>query len=269
MVELAGLSPRTRELMDIRIEQLARSIEVFRPQGKGPFPTVIQLHGCGGRKPAQADWARAAVNAGWAAITVDSYAHRGVSRMEAYATICTGVRFWGRERAGDLYAAMEWVRRQSWANGGRMVVAGWSHGGWTVLDALSLAAGEEARSATGVAGLPDEPLAGLVGAFVVYPYVGPGCLAARRGLRAAVNVAAIVGGRDHVVGGGYSRGALERMATAGPPVEVMWLAEATHAFDEPDARDLRVTYDPALTARAMEQYATWLSGVAAPQPARH
>lgn len=252
-----------REVFESRIAALAPAIELFLPEGRGPFPTVVQLHGCGGRKRTQADWARAAVEAGWAAATVDSYAHRGVGSLEAYATICTGMRFWGRERAGDLFAALEWVRRQEWADARRLAAAGWSHGGWTVIDAMALRAGPEAEAATQLVGLPGAPLAGLVGAFLVYPYVGPGCLAARRGLSVRAPIAAIVGGRDVVVGGHYSRAVLQRLAAPDHPVEVIWYETATHAFDEPGARDMRVRFDADLFADARARYGRWLGSLAA------
>jgi dienelactone hydrolase len=259
-----GAFPRTveRTVAD-HAAALAPHFEVFLPDGAGPFPVVVQLHGCGGRREPQRRWAEAAVSAGWAAVTVDSYAHRGVSRLQAYALVCTGMRFRGRERAGDLYAALDWVRRQPWADSRRLAAAGWSHGGWTALDAMALAPGAEMRRATRLVDLPDEPLAGLVGAFLVYPYVGPGCLAVRSGLRCPAAVMALVGGADVVVGGGFSRRRLERLRTDGPPPAVEWLAAATHAFDEPEARDMRVRHDPELTRAAMELYRGFLTSISA------
>ena len=40
------------------------------------------------------------------------------------------------------------------------------------------------------------------------------------------------------------------------------LEGATHAFDEPKAKDMRVRYDPALTERAHGMYADFLNGLA-------
>jgi dienelactone hydrolase len=244
-----GSTAMAHETLEDRIAEMMPHADIVKPEGAGPFPVVVQMHGCGGKKPFQATWAQEVRKAGWAAIVLDSYAHRGIGRMEAYATVCTGSRLWGRERAGDLYAALAWARRQPWADGARMVVAGWSHGGWTVLDALALAPGAEMAAATKLDGLSDEPLAGVVGAFLVYPYCGYGCVAARRGLQFDAAPLALVGSNDSVVGTVALRKKLETLP-APTPVRVEWLEGATHAFDEPEAKDLRVRYSPELTARA-------------------
>lgn len=238
------------ETLQQRISDIAGSVDVVRPEGDGPFPVVIQLHGCGGRKGLQDRWAEVVKEAGWAAVVVDSYAHRRISNAEAYALVCTGMKLRGAERAGDLYAAMEWVRRQDWADAQQIVVAGWSHGGWTALDAMAMTPGAEAERLTGLSGLADEPLAGLVGAFLVYPFARPPSVARMRGLRVDASPLAIVGGQDVIVGGRGLASVLQRMRTPGEPIEIVFFDKATHAFDEAEAKDFRVRYDAGLTRRA-------------------
>lgn len=250
------------ETIDQRIEALAPSVELFLPEGDGPHPVVIQFHGCGGKKNLQGRWAAVAQASGWAVVVVDSYAHRRISRLEAYATVCTGLQLWGRERAGDLYAMLAWVRRQAWADPARVALAGWSHGAWTVLDAMALQPGRDAERETRLAGIPDEPLAGLRGAFILYPWQGIGALAPQRGLRIDVPVQAIVGTADSVVGGRNVARVLTGMKTPGQAIKVELFEGATHAFDEIEAQDWRVKYDPDLTARAHGMYAAFLKGLA-------
>jgi dienelactone hydrolase len=235
-----------RETMDQRIEALLPGMDVVKPKGHGPFPVFIQFHGCGGKKALQADWAAVAKEAGWAAIVVDSYRHRRISTLEAYTTVCTGLQLWGQERAGDLYAAMEWARRQPWADKNRIVVAGWSHGGWTALDAMSLKPGDEAAHA-----------------FLVYPFAGPGSIAPGRGLRVDVSPLAIVGLSDVIVGGRGLAATLRRTKTPATPIEIIELEGATHAFDEKEARDMRVRYAPDLVARAHGLLRDYLAAVIA------
>lgn len=246
------------ETLDQRIEALAPSVELFLPEGKGPHPVVIQFHGCGGKKNLQGRWAAVAQAAGWAVVVVDSYAHRRISRLEAYATVCTGLQLWGRERAGDLYAMLAWVRRQAWADADRIALAGWSHGAWTVLDAMALQPGRDAEKETRLTGIPDEPLTGLRGAFILYPWQGIGALAPQRGLRIDVPIQAIVGTADSVVGGKNVARVLTGMKTPGQSIKVELFEGATHAFDEIEAQDWRVKYDPELTARAHGMYAEFL-----------
>jgi dienelactone hydrolase len=237
---------------DQRIAELEPGLTILKPAGAGPFPVTLQFHGCGGVKPLQRRYGEAALNAGWAAVIVDSYAHRRIAPLAAYSLVCTGLKLWGRERAGDLYAALAWARAQPWADGGRLALAGWSHGGWTVLDAIAMDHAQAARATH--LDLPAAPLAGVRGAFLVYPYCGLGSVPMRRMLDHGVRMTAIVGGRDSVVGAAAPLKALARMKAHGAALETHVFETATHAFDEVEARDLRVRYDPALTARAAGLY---------------
>lgn len=270
LVALAGmlmaLAPQSfaKETVQQRIDALLVGSELYMPEGEGPFPVVLQFHGCGGMKNLQTRWAETARAAGWAVLVVDSYGHRGIDRFQAYATVCTGLQLWGRERAGDLYAMLEWTRAQGWADASRIAAAGWSHGGWTVLDAMALQPGAEAEKVTRLSGLRDEPLDGLVGAFILYPWQGFGALAPSRGLRIDVPVQAIVGTGDNVVGGRYVARTLAAMKTPGAPISVELFDGATYAFDEIEAQDWRVKYSPELTAKAHGMYAEFLRGLAIP-----
>ncbi|MET0181329.1 MAG: dienelactone hydrolase family protein [Caulobacterales bacterium] len=235
--------------MSERIHALEPHFALAKPEGASrTLKAVILLHGCGGRKPIMDNYAKAVTDAGAAALIVDSYAHRGIGRHVAYATVCTGARLQGRERAGDLYAAFAWLRAQPWC--GPVIAAGWSHGSWTIMDALTMESRREGERATGIHDLPDEPLKDLAGAFLVYPYVGPGSLARRKRWRLTPETIAIVGGRDLIVGAKAPMQTLNDLRASGAPIETHLFETATHAFDEGDAKDLRVRYDPALTARA-------------------
>jgi len=236
------------ETLQQRIAQLEPHFAVARPEGEGPFPVLIMLHGCGGPRPFLDDISDVAVKAGAAVINVNSFAHRRISRVAAFATVCTGARLQGRERAGDLYAALAWARAQSWADRERVAAIGWSHGSWTIMDALALRPGAEMARATGLSDLPDEPLAGLAGALLVYPYTGVGTLCGRRDWRFAPrrNIA-IIAERDYIVGA--TRGALERQRARGAAMDIILFENATHAFEDAHAEDPRVRYNPQATAR--------------------
>lgn len=242
-----------RSSLDQRIAALSAHWELHLPEGPGPFPVIVQLHGCGGKKPFQTTWAQVARNAGAAVIVIDSHKHRGISRLMAYGGVCTGAMLQGRERAGDLFAALAWARRQSWADPSKMIAAGWSHGGWTISDALSFRDHAEMVRATGLADLDEEPLAGLRGVFLVYPYLGVGTIRGRR-WRLAPRTVAIIGGKDSIAGGWLPMSQLDRVRLGGTPVDIKVFETATHAFDEPEARDLRVRYDPELTTQGHALY---------------
>jgi dienelactone hydrolase len=236
------------ETVDQRIARLAPHSTVRHPENATEqTPVVIMLHGCGGPRPFIDDMAKEAAAAGATAIVVDSFAPRRIGRIAAIATVCTGARLHGRERAGDLYATVAWARRQPWADPDRIGAIGWSHGGWTIMDALALRSGEEMRRATGLVDLGDEPLTGLGAAMIVYPYTGVGAYAGRRDWRIAPRSTAIVAERDYIVGS--SRAALERQRARGAPMDIVVFENATHAFEDEHAEDPRVRYNPAATAR--------------------
>src|SRR5258706_2080819 len=51
---------------------------LVRPAGAGPFPAVIQFHGCGGLEPQSYRWARWLADHGYIALVLDSFGPRKV-----------------------------------------------------------------------------------------------------------------------------------------------------------------------------------------------
>ena len=98
------------------------------PDGKGPFPAVIVLHGCGGRTNSQLDWARRLNGWGYAVLIPDSMTPRGVK------TVCAPQdqpRVTPRDRVGDVGSAVAWLRTRPEVDPRRIAVLGQSHGGAT------------------------------------------------------------------------------------------------------------------------------------------
>jgi dienelactone hydrolase len=235
------------ETLPQRVKRLEPHLRVTRPDRTGRLPVVIMLHGCGGMRAFQDDVARVAAEAGAVAVQVDSYAPRRISRAAALATVCTGAQLHGRERAGDLFAALAWTKQQSWADPDRLIAMGWSHGGWTIMDALALHSGAEMQRCTGLSGLSNEPLEGLAGALIVYPYASVGAYCGKRNWRIAPKSHVILCGRDYIVG--TPRGPMERQRARGAPLDIHYFAECTHAFEDAFAEDPRVRYNRAATEK--------------------
>jgi dienelactone hydrolase len=239
------MPPRPIRIAD-HAAALSQCFTIVKPEGQGPFPVMVQLHGCGGRQPLHDTYAALAVKAGVASVIVDSFTPRGILRQVAQMTVCTGLRLRGAERSADLFAALHWLEGQAWADQDRILAAGWSHGGWTIMDALA-----GAYTASGLIDGDPAALHRLHSVFLVYPYAGVPSLTATRGWGdRRPNVFAIVGTRDAVVGQLLPRRALDRVARDGAAVDVLTIEGATHAFDDPDATDPRTRYSLDHTAQA-------------------
>ncbi|MGZ3273225.1 MAG: dienelactone hydrolase family protein [Caulobacteraceae bacterium] len=225
------------------IQSLIDCAEILLPEGAGPFPVVVQMHACGGLHAVQKRYAQAAVEAGTAVVILDSFRPRDIRDGEALLTVCTGLRLRGGERAEDLRSVLDWLHRQPWADADRIAAAGWSHGAWSVMEALAADDGH-----AGVAALKL--------AVLVYPYAGPLARTARHGWgRNRPAVLACLAGRDLVVGRLAPRRAISRLQSDGLGVELLEFEDAGHCFDEDMAHPPGVAYRPDLEALLRERYA--------------
>ncbi|MGQ0674861.1 MAG: dienelactone hydrolase family protein [Rhodospirillales bacterium] len=114
---------------------------LYRPEGTGPFPAVVGMHGCGGRDFRTRDaplnivrtWAERLMALGYVVLLPDSFRPRGV--ME----ICTQEKPAVsplRHRPRDAYGALAWLRAQPYVRRDATFLIGWSNGGMTTLAAL-------------------------------------------------------------------------------------------------------------------------------------
>ncbi len=186
---------------------------VHRPVGPGPFPAVVILHGCGGRKAWHGGrWGRWLAEQGYLALEVDSLTPR---RLESRA-VCQGFALWGSTRAVDVWVSLADLRRREDIDPRRLALLGFSHGGWAALDSLALA----------------EPgqLEGLRAVAVLYPYCGAAA-SHTAGWSAPLPVMMLLAGADRRV----SRPACEAVARdqkrRGQQIDLHVYAGASHAFD--------------------------------------
>ncbi|EHP41880.1 dienelactone hydrolase [Cupriavidus basilensis OR16] len=113
--------------------------ELYRPEGAGPFPAIVLLHGCDGVGPHYRTWARRLTTWGYVVMLVDSFGPRNIKM------VCNRGRDVPPElRAQDALAAADYLRALPEVRASRIGVIGFSHGGWTVLKSvLSSDAGVE------------------------------------------------------------------------------------------------------------------------------
>ncbi len=126
-------SARAAEVIDVGEGETALNAVLYRPQGAGPFPVVVGLHGCRGLlNPSGqivrrfSDWGERLSKAGVAALFLDSYTPRGLG---AQCNVRERRVRSARERVSDAYAARRWLQGQSWTVKNRVSLIGWSNGG--------------------------------------------------------------------------------------------------------------------------------------------
>lgn len=128
--------------VDIPAASLTLHAQLFKPDGAGPFPTVIALHACGGLGghseavlPRYRDWAEQLLKKGHAVLLPDSYGSRELGPQcrvkERERRVLAR-----RERVADIKAAWQWLQQQPWAARERISLMGWANGASSLLWAV-------------------------------------------------------------------------------------------------------------------------------------
>ena len=148
-------------LVEIPAANLTLQAQLYKPDGDGPFPTVIALHDCGGlgggSEPVLAryrDWTELLLRTGYAVLLPDSFGSRELGpqcRVRERRVLAR------RERLADIVAARQWLVQQPWAAHDRISLMGWANGAsallWAVRPQSSRSSGPDFRSA--IAFYPD------------------------------------------------------------------------------------------------------------------
>ena len=233
-----------------RWDALERHIKVYGPEDAEPRPAVILFHGCGGMRSHLDRYAQAAADAGYRAFIIDSYAARGWSRAFALSFVCSGIVLRGAERAGDVLAALHGVGARADVDASRVVLAGWSHGGWAMMDLMTMPL--TARGEAGLADAPDADLSGGRGMVLFYPFVGPGALSRNRPWLRFPPTWAVIARTDHLTTVTNAERVYGVVKGGGGIIDT-WIAEGTHAFDETTGMG-PMRHDPKLTEAAIGRF---------------
>jgi dienelactone hydrolase len=126
--------------VDIPLGSGVLHAQLFKPEGNGPFPTVIALHGCGGLGgrsepvlPRYRDWAEQLLKDGKAVLLPDSYGSRELGpqcRVKERRILAR------RERVADITASRQWLMQQDWVAHDRISLLGWANGASALLWAV-------------------------------------------------------------------------------------------------------------------------------------
>jgi len=213
---------------------------LLRPEGPGPFPAVLALHGCAGLygsngelTPRHRDWAERWVSQGYAVLFADSFTPRGADEIcsRDQRSIRTGY-----ERNRDVYGALEYLESLPFIRADRIALVGWSNGAMTVLAAV--AAQTQARPAA----LPYLPAV----AIAFYPGCKPS-LERREWMPPAVPLHILIGERDDWTPASECIELAAQARSAGAPFDLIVYPGAFHDFDDP-AMKLHVRHHVSTTA---------------------
>jgi dienelactone hydrolase len=258
-VILHRADPRPGVKLDTTAERwtkLQPHVQVFGPDDDKPRPAVILFHGCGGMRPHLPLYAQAAVDAGWRAFVVDSYAPRGWGRAVGLGLVCTGAIFHGSERSGDVLAALWGVGRRADVDASTLVLAGWSHGGWAIMDLMTLPLD---RPGHAYLADPDAALLdGVQGLFLVYPYVNVGALSRLRPWVRGPRTYAVIAEKDHLVRPPSAERIYHAARRGGADV-TLWTSPGTHSFDEGINVGL-MRFHAEAAAECRSRFSSFLSG---------
>jgi dienelactone hydrolase len=180
------------------------------PSGRGPFPAVVLMHGCGGLAAARniPDWVSWFNGHGYATLAVDSFTGRG------WGGICTNrelvVPRGSQVRVADAKAAFDYLSQNPTIDSKRVVLMGFSHGALTALMAAL-----------------ERPSLSYAGFISLYPYCGGADFS--RGLSAPTMI--LIGEKDDWTPASLCK---EIASEAGGQIELHVYQSAYHAFDRTD-----------------------------------
>lgn len=116
-------------------EDLAPFVKLKKPEGEGPFPAIILLHGCGGMTSTRNhQWDRRLAEWGYVSLQVDSLTPRGISSICAGGMISMEMLPY---RVEDAYRAKEYLASLNFVDADKIGVMGWSHGGTTTIKTVN------------------------------------------------------------------------------------------------------------------------------------
>jgi dienelactone hydrolase len=191
---------------------------LVRPAGVGPFPAVVQLHGCGGLEAQSYRWARWLAEHGYVSLVVDSFGPRGVKgdcRTGPDEPPVTA-------RFDDAMGALRYLQSQPFVSGARVAAIGWSQGGVYAMSVVNGPSLERARK-RGVA-LPSPGFAAAVGVY-------PGGCTSLVNEQAVRPLLVLIGGADDWTPAANCVRMAEAMRARGADVSIVVYPGAYHYFD--------------------------------------
>jgi len=128
---------------DVLVQNPDGTFTLTKPQGDGPFPAVVLLHGAGGIREYHDVWAERLASWGYVTLQVDSFGPRGLSTAFGDLNMVF-------KRTYDAYDAKSYLGGIPFVDPKRIGVMGWSQGGATTLTVLDQKRDDSFRSAVAI-----------------------------------------------------------------------------------------------------------------------
>lgn len=200
---------------------------LFRPRGKGPFPAIVAMHGCGGLfgKPGKLskrhyDWAVRLTNLGYVVLFPDSFTPRGFDSV-CEVKVRTSVSV-TTVRPRDAYGALAWLQSQKFVKADSIGLLGWSNGGTSVLASIG--------------GYVNELRRRIKHDFKVAVAFYPGCRAfhEKSEWHPVIPITILIGEADDWTPPGPCVALVKKLRKSGTDIEIFTFPDAYHGFDNPD-----------------------------------
>lgn len=182
-----------------------------RPEGEGPFPAIVLLHGCDGLgSHIKNDWPERLASWGYVVLVVDSFSTRGIHDT------CHRILV---DRVYDAYGALEFLSKFGFVDASRIAVMGFSAGGFATLQAVQLGGAER---------LMERKFAAAIAYY-------PGCSATNGDM--AVPTLILIGELDDWSSAKKCQEMMTQRSGQGSSVQLIVYEGAYHAFDVAKLKD--------------------------------
>ena len=202
---------------------LAIEATLIRPAGPGPFPAVVQLHGCGGIDAQSFRWARWLAERGYVALVVDSFGPRrlkGDCRSGPDDPPLTA-------RFDDAFGALRYLQSQTYVRADRVAAIGWSQGGVYAMAVINGPSLERARRRGVSLPIIGSTTGGFAAGIGVYP---GGCFSLVKE-QVVRPLLVLIGEADDWTPAAKCREMVEAMRSRGADATIVAYPGAYHYFD--------------------------------------
>ena len=198
-------------------EQVVLHAQLFRPPGKGPFPAVVLMHGCGGWLPAVQrtlqSYARFLVQSQFVVLNLDSFG----PRKRSGGMVCESLQLLTEARSYRVYDAFDalgYLKSLDFIDADNVFLVGQSNGGSVAITA-ALRGGPRGNGRTEAA---------FRAVIAYYPWCG--ALGGRR-ITLVSPLLIFAGGQDDWT----PPGECARTTASGATLQVKIYPQAAHSFD--------------------------------------